>query len=142
MTPIIKQDMNQQNALEIACFIIISAVAYTFKDFNLFASASESMKHILGIPPSAYYINISLFVYVFSASVIRLISILTDQQPIIKWTHLGYRSIFYVFYCFSGVIAANFIPVLLIGLGLYTLDQFHILYYNHNHNENGAYHVS
>ena len=142
MTPIVRQDMNQQNAIEIVLFLIISALAYTFKDFSLFAAASESMKHILGTPPPTILINISLFVYLFSAGVIRLISIATDQKPIVKWTHLGYRSIFYVFYCFSGVIAANFIPVFLIGLGLYTLDQFHITYYNYTHNEKGAYHAS
>ncbi len=142
MKPISKQNMNQQNAIEIAAFLIISALAYTFRDFSLFASASESMKHILGTPPPTVLINISLFVYLFSAATIRLVSIATDQQPIIKWTHLGYRSIFYVFYCFSGVIAANFIPVLIVGLGLYTLDQFHVTYYNHTHNVKGAYHAS
>ena len=142
MKPIVKQNMNQQNAIEIALFLVISAMAYTFKDFNLFASASEGMKHVLGEPPPTILIHISLFVYLFSASVIRLISIATDQQPIIKWTHLGYRTIFYVFYCFSGVIAVNFVPVFLIGLGQYTLDQFHVLYYNYTHNENGVYHAS
>lgn len=140
MKPIIDQNMTQQNSIEISIFLLISILAYAFKDFNLFESASNSMKVFLGVPPSAYLVSISLFVYFASAFIIRFASLVTDQKPIIKWSHLGYRSIFFIFYCFSGSIAENFIPVFLIGIGLYILDQFHISYYNFSHSHHGGYH--
>ena len=129
-TPITEQNASNQNLLEIVIFLIVSIVAFNFGTFNLFLAASEPMKVFLGIPPEAYLVSISLVVYFFSAFTIRLFSILNDVKPIIKWSHLLYRSSFYLFYCFSGAITANFIPVFLVGIGMYALDQFHILYYN------------
>ncbi|NOQ41524.1 MAG: hypothetical protein GQ563_03365, partial [Desulfuromusa sp.] len=43
-------------------------------------------------------------------------------------------SVFFIFYCFSGAIAANFLPVLLVGLSLYGLDQCHIMIHHAKEN--------
>lgn len=142
MKPISEQNMTQQNAIEIILFLIISMIAFYFGGFNLFLAASEPMKVFLGAPPEAYLVSISLVVYFSSALIIRIFSILNDVKPIMKWTHLGYRTAFFVFYCFSGSIAANFIPVFLVGIILYSLDQFHVSYYNIQHSHQGGYHES
>ena len=138
--PIAEQNHAQQNLIEMILFLGIAIFAYSFKDFNLFETCSEPVKQILGYPPQAIYVSYAMMVYLFSAFVIRVTSIAQDIKPIVKWSHLGYRSIFFVFYSFSGTIADNFFPVLLIGMFLYTLDQYHIFHYNHEHK--GAYHES
>jgi len=71
-----------------------------------------------------------LAVYCFSATVLILTSIGNEHPPASNWKHLGYRSAFYLFYAFSGAISAHFVPVLLVGLCLYGLDQCHIWVYN------------
>lgn len=140
MKPLINQNMTQQNAIEIILFLIISMIAFYFSGFNLFLAASEPMKVFLGVPPEAYLVSISLVVYFCSAFVIRLFSILNDVKPIMKWTHLFYRTSFFIFYCFSGAIAANFMPVFVAGIFLYSLDQFHVSYYNIKHLHHGGHH--
>ena len=126
-----------QSLASLILFLLISIVAFAFKDFNLFESASEPMRHWLGCPPPAYLISIALAVYCFSSAILTLTAMANDTQPTQKWNHLGYRSVFFVFYCFSGAISANFLPVLLVGLGLYGLDQCHILIQNAKENPQG-----
>jgi len=111
-------------------FMLISITAYSFKDFSLFEASSESVRQLLGYPPSAYLISIALAVYCFSAAIITFTSMASDVAPTSSWKHLGYRSAFYMFYSFSGAISGHFIPVLLIGIFLYALDQCHIWLYN------------
>jgi len=132
-----QQSMTNQSLLGLAIFLLISMVAYIFKDFNLFEVASESIRQILGYPPPAYLISVALAVYCFSSATLTLAAIANDGYPVPKWNHLGYRSIFYVFYCFSGAISDNYIPVLLVGLCLYGLDQCHILIHNAKENPEG-----
>ena len=129
-------DINVQNhtLMSLVAFLIVSISAFTFKDFNLFESASESMRQILGYPPPAYLISVALAVYCFSSAILTLTAMANDAQPTQKWNHLGYRSVFFIFYCFSGAIAANFLPVLLVGLSLYGLDQCHIMIHNAKEN--------
>lgn len=129
--------MTSQSLLGLIIFLLISMVAYTFKSFNLFEIASEPVRQILGCPPPAYLISIALAVYCFSSTILTLAAIANDTQPTQKWSHLGYRSVFFVFYCFSGAIAANFAPVVLVGLFLYALDQGHILIHNAKENHEG-----
>ena len=129
--------VQNHSLMSLVLFLLISIIAFTFKDFNLFASASESMRQILGYPPPAYLISVSLAVYCFSSAILTLTSIANDAKPTQKWNHLGYRSVFFIFYCFSGAIAANFLPVLLVGLSLYGLDQCHIMLHNAKENHEG-----
>jgi hypothetical protein len=52
-----------------------------------------------------------------------------DARPEQKWSQLGYRIAFFVFYSFSGTIGANFIPVVCGGICLYALEHCHIWFY-------------
>lgn len=129
-----------KNLISLIAFLGISIVAFTFKDFNLFESASVGMKVWLGAPPAAYLINIALAVYCFSAGVLLLTDIAYNKKPKFQLSNLGYRSAFFVFFCFSGTISANFIPVLLVGISLYGLEQTHISLYNYKVQHNGILH--
>ena len=134
-----ESNVQNHSLMSLVLFLLISIMAFTFKDFNLFESASESVRQILGYPPPAYLISIALAVYCFSSAILTLTAMANDAQPTQKWNHLGYRTAFFAFYCFSGAIAANFLPVLLVGLSLYGLDQCHIWLHNakENHEEKG-----
>lgn len=121
-----RYELSRQNLLGIVLFLLFSIIAYSFRDFNLFASASEPLRQVLGYPPPAYLVSLALATYVFSAVTLSLTAMARGDQPGFRWSHLGYRSAFYLFYSFSGSIAANFLAVLITGLGLYLLDQCHI----------------
>jgi len=122
--------MARRNLWELTIFLLISMCAYTFRDFNLFAVASEPVRQILGYPPPAYLISIALAVYCFSSVTLTLTAMARDARPEQRWNHLGYRCAFFIFYAFSGTIAANFLPVLFCGLSLYILEQCHVWFYN------------
>ena len=134
-----ESNVQNHSLMSLVAFLVISICAFTFKDFNLFESASESVRQILGYPPPAYLISVALAVYAFSSAILTLTAMANDAKPTQKWNHLGYRSAFFIFYCFSGAIAANFLPVLLVGLSLYGLDQCHLLIHNakENHESKG-----
>jgi len=121
---------SRRNLWSLVVFLLVSMNAYSVKTFNLFESASEPLRQLLGCPPPAYLINVALAVYCFSAVILCMTAIANDTPPPSPWRNLGYRSAFYLFYSFSGAIAGNFIPVLLVGLSLYALDQCHIWVYN------------
>ena len=118
------------NLCALAIFLMISIIAFQFKDFNLFTSVSEPVRELLGYPPAPFLVSIALAVYGFSATILILTSIANEYAPASSWKHLGYRAAFFLFYSFSGSIATHFAPVVLVGLSLYALDQFHIWFYN------------
>ncbi|MDX2495720.1 MAG: hypothetical protein QNK27_12225, partial [Desulfuromusa sp.] len=132
-----ESNVQNHSLMSLVTFLLISICAFTFKDFNLFESASEPVRQILGCPPPAYLISVALAVYCFSSAILTLTAMASDAQPTQKWNHLGYRSVFFAFYCFSGAIAANFLPVLVVGLSLYGLDQCHIWLHNAKENHEG-----
>ena len=129
--------VQNQSLMSLVAFLIISICAYTFRDFNLFAVSSEPIRQLLGCPPPAYLISVALAVYALSSAILTLTAMANDAQPTQKWNHLGYRIAFFAFYSFSGAIAANFLPVLLVGLSLYGLDECHIWLHNTKENHEG-----
>lgn len=122
--------MSRHNLWEVVFFLVISILAYSIRDFNLFLLASEPLRQVLGYPPPAYLVSIALAVYFFSSVCLTLTAMAREQCPQQRWNQLFYRSAFYFFYSLSGAIAGSFLPVLLAGLGLYGLDQCHIWFYN------------
>ncbi len=119
----------QESLISMMVFLVVCLVSFMNSDFSLFGIASESMREILGTPPPAHLISITLMVYLFSSMVLTISDMVYDKEPKSKWTHLGYRTAFFLFYGFGGMIAVNFIPVMVVGLFLYGLDQLHILHY-------------
>jgi len=121
--------LSRRSLWEILLFLSISIAVFAFRDFDLFAAASEPVRQLLGYPPPALLINIALATYLFSAVTIRLVQVANVTRPEQKWTQLGYRTVFYLFYSFSGSLSGHFIAVFSIGMLLYTLEQLHIWFY-------------
>ncbi|MCD6187677.1 MAG: hypothetical protein J7K09_05875, partial [Desulfuromusa sp.] len=84
-----ESNVQNHSLMSLSLFLLISIMAFTFKDFNLFESASESVRQILGYPPPAYLISIALAVYCFSSAILTLTAMANDAQPTQKWNHLG-----------------------------------------------------
>jgi hypothetical protein len=120
----------RHNLWELFIFLLVSICAYNVRDLNLFMMASEPLRQLLGAPPPAYLVSIALAVYFGSATVLGFKALAHRTKPTSTWNHLGYRSAFYFFYSFTGSIAGQFIPVLLVGLWLYALDQCQLRLYN------------
>ncbi len=125
-----RYNRSRRNLWGLVLFLLISIDAYSFRSFNLFEASSEPVRQLLGYPPPAYLVSIALAVYCFSAVILSLTAIANDVRPGSPWKQLGYRCSFYLFYSFSGALAGHYLPVLLIGLCLYGLDQLHIWIYN------------
>lgn len=122
--------MSRRSLWEMLLFLLICICAYRFREFNLFETATEPIRQLLGYPPPAYLISIALAVYCFSSSVLTLTAMANDARPIQNWHQFGYRCSFFVFYSFSGMIGTHFLPVLLVGVFLYALDYCHIRIYH------------
>jgi hypothetical protein len=121
--------LSRHNLWELMLFLLVSICAFNVRDCNLFFSASEPLRQLLGYPPPAYLVSIALVAYFSSAVVLNLSALLQRSRPEQTWNHLGYRSAFYFFYSFTGTVAEHFLPVFLIGLTLYALDQCHLRLY-------------
>ena len=121
--------LSRRNLWELLLFVIASIGVFAFRQFDLFAAASEPVRQLLGSPPPALLINIALATYLFSAVTILLVRMANAARPEQKWTQLGYRVVFYLFYSFSGTLSSHFVAVLSIGLLLYALEQLHIWLY-------------
>lgn len=122
--------LSRHNLWELFLFLLVSICAYNVRDLNLFGMASEPLRQLLGYPPPAHMVSIALAVYFGSAMILGFKALAKRIKPTSTWNHLGYRSAFYFFYSFTGSIAEYFLPVLLVGLLLYGLDQCHLRLYN------------
>ena len=122
--------LTRHNLYSFIIFLLVSIWAYIFKDFHLCDAAPVYLHKLLGTPPPAFLVSIALVGYFFSALVLTFTAISKNLEPVDKLDHLGYRIAFFLFYAMSGAIAPNFLPVFLVGLCLYSLDQYYIWFYN------------
>lgn len=125
------QAVSRRSLWEVVLFVLISLGAFRLRAFDLLASVSEPVREILGYPPPAYLVSIALAVYCFSALTIALTQIANHAEPTPHWSHLGYRSMFYLFYGVSGSLTNNFMAVFFIGFFLYAIEQAHVWMYAH-----------
>jgi hypothetical protein len=87
---------------------------------------SPSVRHLLGAPPSAQMISGLLIVYIFSALVLILGRMMTGTESCSGYSHVGYLTVFYMFYYFSHALEDNFYAVLAAGLTILALDAYHV----------------
>ena len=121
--------LSRRSLWELTLFLLISILAFRFQAFDLFAAVSEPVRQILGTPPPAMLINVALATYLLSAVIMVLTRMANGGRPVQKWAHLGYRTVFYLFYCFSGTLSTHFVAVFAIGILLYALEQMGIWIY-------------
>lgn len=106
-------------------FLLISVAAFAGQDFDLFAVIPEDLWPLFGSPPPQQLIHLVLAVYTFCALML-LPARLHRSSLAQSWAHLGYRTIFYLFYLSANALAAHFMMVFVAGLLLYVLEQFYL----------------
>lgn len=107
-------------------FLLVSMVAFRWQDFDLFAAVSEGLWPLLGSPPPLQMIHLVLGIYVFCA--LMLLPSRQNQASLAQsWAHMGYRTIFYLFYLTANALSTQFVVVFIAGLSLYALEQSYLL---------------
>ncbi|WP_298433737.1 menaquinol oxidoreductase [Geobacter sp.] len=110
-----------------ALFIAISTVA--LRDFNLLPPLPETVRALLGRPPSALMISGALVLYTFSAIILILSRMMSGSGQFGVFSHVGYLSAFYAFYHFARALDENFWAVFAAGFTILALESYHI--WNH-----------
>ncbi len=117
---------SRRNLWELLLFLLLSIAAVGLQQTNLHQVFSEAFRQILGMPLPASLLSLALAAYVFSAVVQMLSRQRNDTSFGMRSFHLLFRSIFYLFYAFSGALAEHFVFVFASGLLLYGLEQANI----------------
>ncbi|MDD2557081.1 MAG: hypothetical protein RBR43_01550 [Desulfuromonadaceae bacterium] len=116
--------LSHAGLLGLAVFGAISLMAVYFQDSNIMLYLSPQTRDLLGKPPSAVMINIALAVYSFSALILG-IGRLTDQEERYRgWSHIGYLSVFYIFYAFDHALRVNVVAVIISGCTILGLEYY------------------
>ena len=113
--------------MAIAAFILLSIFA--LGDFSLVPSLPETVRKILGHPPSANMINAALVGYSFSAILLILSRMMGGYGSYGGLAHVGYLAAFYGFYHFSDTLSENFWAVFAAGMTILCLESYHVWLY-------------
>ena len=108
----------------IAAFIAVSIVAVG--NLTTYQGLPESLRVFLGAPPSATMISAALIVYSFSAILTILSRMTLGSGRYGGMAHVGFLTVFYAFYYFSGHLEDNFWGVFAAGITILGLEAYHI----------------
>lgn len=86
----------------------------------------QSLKNVLGSPPSPTMISGLLVVYSFSALVLILGRMTTGTGSFSSLSHICYLIVFYAFYFVSHSLEDNFYAVVAAGLTILSLEAYHV----------------
>lgn len=123
------QILSCRGVLELFAFLVISTLFFEFRQADLLAPLGETVRVILGCPPPPALTTMALAGYTLSALVLIMFRTVHATRPQLRWIHIGYRSCFYFFYLVSNTLEAHFMPVLVAGLLLFTLEHLNIWSY-------------
>jgi len=122
------QNKFTRELLVIALFLLLSIGGLS--DFAMLPALPESVRKILGQPPSGNMISALLVLYVFSAIILILSRMMSGSEKQGGMGHLGYLAGFYFFYHFSGKLPENFWAVFAAGATILGLESYHIWIYS------------
>ncbi|MDX2481651.1 MAG: menaquinol oxidoreductase [Desulfuromusa sp.] len=113
----------------LALFTVLSMGA--FRNFDFLPPLSEGIRAALGAGPPVKYINWALVMYGFSAIILILTHMASDNKPRGALAHFGYLGAFYLFYHFSEGLRENFWAIFVVGLTILGLQSYHVWNYYH-----------
>jgi hypothetical protein len=108
---------------ELLLFLLVSMAALALRNHNLHESFSEGVRQLLGCPLSATLLSAVLGLYGFSTLTLLLSRGGGETRLVKRLFHFSFRTVFYLFYGFSGVLAAHYLFVFSLGLVLYLCEQ-------------------
>lgn len=107
-----------------ALFIAVSTAA--MRDFGALPPLPETVRALLGHPPSATMISGALVIYTFSAIILVLSRMMSGSSQFSGISHVGYLTAFYVFYHFARALDENFWAVFAAGFTILALESYHV----------------
>ncbi|MDY0292030.1 MAG: hypothetical protein RBR02_06810 [Desulfuromonadaceae bacterium] len=118
------QRLTHRGLVGLALFALVSLVAVYFQDSNIMLYLSPQTRDLLGKPPSAIMINIALAVYSFSALILGIGRLTEQDERYRGWSHIGYLTVFYIFYAFANALSVNVVAVIISGCTILGLEYY------------------
>ena len=114
--------LSTRGILSLALFLVVSILAWC--GFS-FLPAPDTVTAVLGHPPSARIISIALLIYTFSAIILSL-SRMTAGIEHGSFSHVGYLTVFFLFYYFSKSLEDNYWAVFGAGITILGVESYRI----------------
>jgi len=111
-------------------FLLISTCFFWVRSLDLLAPLAESTREFLGSPPPPGWTTVALASYLLSSIIILLDRTSSAARPSLKWQHLVYRTIFFLFYGVAAALEEYFLAVFVAGLVMYGLELLNIWSYS------------
>ncbi len=124
------QGLTRRGTMEFVLFLLLSTAFFCCRQTDLLAPLAENARQILGCPPPAALVTLAVGGYVISAAILQLHRIVNGVRPVLKWSHLLFRTVFYLFYACAASLQSHFLGVFIAGLALFALDQLNIFTYS------------
>jgi|GEM_PF-1767207 len=109
---------------EFLLFLVVSMAALGLQNLNLHEYFSAGARQLLGCPLPANLLSVVLAAYGFSTLTLLLTRGGAETRLVKRCFHFSFRTVFYLFFSFSGVLAAHYLMVFGLGLFLYISEQF------------------
>lgn len=108
-------------------FLIVSLLAW--RDFPLLP-LPDTLIAALGTPPQARYISLMLVVYTFSAVILSLSRMMGGMEHKSSFCHVGYLTLFFLFYHLARALNDNFWAVLGAGVTILGVESYRLWTYS------------
>ncbi|WP_303721439.1 hypothetical protein [Malonomonas rubra] len=123
------QSLSQRGLWQVLLFFLISIGALQFREIYLLDLVPADFRELRNFVPPIYQITFVLAIYGFWVTLSTLAKMTNYAVPVVKWSQLGYRSSFYLFYAFSGGLDNHFMVVFYLVIFLYGVEQGHVWFY-------------
>ncbi len=110
----------------LALFLLISLLAWHVLPFLVIP---EKLAPYFGKPPSVQVVSIALLVYTFSAIILSLARMSANQEHRSSFCHVGYMTVFFLFYHFAGGLDDNYWAVIGAGVTILGVESYRIWAY-------------
>jgi hypothetical protein len=112
--------------LALSLFLAVSILAWWG---FVFLPAPEAVTAVLGKPPSPRIISIALLIYTFSAIILSLARMTTGIEHRSSFSHVGYLTVFFLFYYFARSLEENYWAVFGAGITILGVESYRIWTY-------------
>ncbi len=86
----------------------------------------DTITTALGAPPPPHFISIMLVIYTFSAITLSLSRMMGGMEHKSSFCHVGYLTLFFIFYHFAKSLDENFWAVLGAGITILGVESYRI----------------
>ena len=107
----------------LSLFLVVCTLAW--RDFPLFP-LPDTVIATLGAPPQPRFISIMLVIYTFSAITLSLSRLMGGIEHKSSFCHVGYLTVFFLFYHFAKALDENFWAVLGAGITILGVESYRI----------------